>query len=167
LLTAGHLFGTASSWLQNSLQGSRTESSERSTIKHLAKHAIAVAWLQQQLQDLQQHPTEAAAAGVPPELLQELCNAAEAFTAKADALSQLCSTALGMTVSDPAAEAAVFQACVQGCADGWLPEGLQQLGAKVWAAWPQKYACNDTRCLNLSGLTEESCAKLRCSGCKG
>jgi hypothetical protein len=60
----------------------------------------------------------------------------------------------------------MFQAYAQACAEGWLPQALQQLGSKVWAAWPQKYACNDDLCLNLDCLIEQTCGRLQCTGCK-
>jgi hypothetical protein len=60
----------------------------------------------------------------------------------------------------------VYQAYLQACAEGWLPQALQHLGSKVWAAWPQKYAGNDDLCLNLDCLTEHSCGRLQCTGCK-
>jgi hypothetical protein len=174
LLTAGRLLKLAPSWLQH-CKHERTarSSSARDTILQLQKLPAAVAWLWQQLQDLQQHPTAAAAAArVPPQLLQELSQLADTLAAKCDVLNQLCdaavseSDATGLPAGSLAAEVAVFESHLQACADGWLPEGLQQLGAKVWAAWLQKYACNDDLCLNLSGLTEQDCAKLKCSGCK-
>jgi hypothetical protein len=151
------------------------------TYYQLQKYTLAVAWLCQQLQDMQQHPTEAAAAGVPLELLQELLELADKLLPKVNSLGSLCCVASGAgagpvslapvqghaaAAADSAAAATVFQAHLQACAEGWLPQGLQQLGAKVWAAWPQKYACNDDRCLNLSGLTEQSCAKQKCTDCK-
>jgi hypothetical protein len=68
--------------------------------------------------------------------------------------------------ANPAAQAAAIEAYLQACAEGWLPQALQQLGAKMCAAWPQKYACNDDLCLNLDCLTEHSCARSQCNGCK-
>jgi hypothetical protein len=133
---------------------------------HLYKHTLAVSWLQQQLQDLQKFPSEAAAARVPPALLQELRTLANALAPRFNFLGNLCLAATGAVVQDPAKYAAVFQAHLQACMAGWLPEGLQQLGAKVWAAWPQKYACNDDLCLNLSCLTEHSCGRSKCTACK-
>jgi hypothetical protein len=47
-----------------------------------------------------------------------------------------------------------------------LPVALQEFGAAVWSAFPQKYACNDPACLKLEGLTETSCAKKACTDCK-
>jgi hypothetical protein len=170
LLTVGRLLPSATSWLQQCAQGCTVETSMRDTITQLDQPALAVAWLQQQLHDLQQHHTAAAAAGVPPGMLQELCELANTLMPHLNALSCLCGNAARDASAPmegrPAAEATVFQAYLQACAEGWLPEGLQQLGAKVWAAWPQKYACNDDRCLNLSDLTEQSCARLKCTGCK-
>jgi hypothetical protein len=64
------------------------------------------------------------------------------------------------------AQASALRAFLQAHAEGWLHEGLQQLGSKVWAAWPQKWACNDDRCLEMSGLDENSCSGMRCSGCR-
>lgn len=63
----------------------------------------------------------------------------------------------------------MLRAFVQGSAEGWLPEGMQQLGGAVWAAWPQKFACNDDRCLEMAGLAEQSSVssgRQRCSGCR-
>jgi hypothetical protein len=163
---------TAPSWLQNAMQGGSADSSSLDSIVQLSKPPLAVAWLRHQLRNLPQHPTSAAAAaaGVPPGLLQEMRELAEELGPKFDPIDHLCRAAgcnaSSPIVDNPAAEAAVFKAVLQGCAEGWLTKGLQQLGAKVWAAWPQKYACNDDRCLNLSGLTEQSCARQRCTGCK-
>jgi hypothetical protein len=130
--------------------------------------SMAPLWVRQQLQDLQQHHTEAAAAGVPPELLQEMLDLADELGPEFEELGDMCMKAI---VTEPQVgnitqEMAIFQAVLQGFTKGWLTKGLQQLGSKVWAAWPQKYACNDDRCTNRSGLTEQSCAKLRCSGCR-
>jgi hypothetical protein len=135
-------------------------------IVFIHKAVKSVGWLQQQLQDLQQHPTEAAAARVPPVLLHELLQLADTMQSKFDKLGRSCIPATTLMVSNPYTEAEVYSACQQGCAEGWLTEGLQQLGSKVWATWPQKYACNDDQCLNLGGLTEQACARHRCSGCK-
>jgi hypothetical protein len=66
----------------------------------------------------------------------------------------------------PSQDASALRAFLQASAEGWLHEGLQQLGSKVWAAWPQKWACNDDRCLEMNGLDENSCSGMRCSGCR-
>jgi hypothetical protein len=128
---------------------------------------LAVTWLQQQLQALQQHPTAAAAARVPATLLQELTHLSDSYKARVDALDGLCQAARNPFMpANPAADAAAFQGVLQACAEGWLPQALQQLGSKAWAAWPQKYGCNDDLCLKLDCLTEHSCARSQCNGCK-
>lgn len=59
-----------------------------------------------------------------------------------------------------------FNTLLEHCTEGGLPQELHALGAAVWAAFPQKYACNDPACTNLEGLTEAACAKHCCTGCK-
>jgi hypothetical protein len=159
---------TAQPWLQHNLQECRSSNATGVLryIKHLHKPTLAVTWLQQQLQDLQQFPDEAAAARVPSALLQELKTLADSLAPRFNIFGGLCLAATGAALLDPAKDAAVFQAFLQACAEGWLPEGLQQLGAKVSAAWPQKYACNDDLCLNMSCLTEHSCGRSKCTACK-
>jgi hypothetical protein len=156
---------TAQPWLQQHLQLRSSGMSSIGEVKCLCKVALAFDWMREQLGDLQEFPDVAAAAKVPPGLLQELKTLADPWP-RFEALGNICAAASQPGFVSPAAEAAVFQAHLQGCAEGWLPEGLQQLGAKVWAAWPQKYACNDDLCQDRSGLTEQSCGKLKCSGCK-
>jgi hypothetical protein len=160
---------TAQPWLQHNLQQRRAGVSSLGEVSGLSKVAMTFDWLKEQLEDLQDLPDAAAAARVPPALLQELKALADPLWSRFNTLGQLCAAA-SMPIQPlhgiTAAEAAVFQAFLQACAEGWLPQGLQQLGAKVWAAWPQKYVCNDDLCLNLSCLTKQSCGKLKCTGCK-
>lgn len=79
---------------------------------------------------------------------------------------ELCASTPLLGGANPAKEAAVFRALLQGLSEGWLHQGLVQLGAAVWAAWPQKYACNDDMCLKLDCITESSCGRLHCTACK-
>jgi hypothetical protein len=161
-LTAGRLLQTAQPWLQQHLQ---PESAPVAMVDKLHKPVVAFTWLIRQLAALQQHPTAAAAAAsVPPKLLQEL--EASASRPRVAALSFLFNAAKDPLQASSAADTAVYDAVLQACAEGWLPQALQQLGSKVWAAWPQKYACNDDLCLNLDCLTEDSCGKSKCNGCK-
>jgi hypothetical protein len=51
---------------------------------------------------------------------------------KMDALSSLCAAATGQRARDPAAEAAMLQAYIQGCADGWLPDQAAMRGCSSW-----------------------------------
>jgi hypothetical protein len=103
-------------------------------------------------------------------MLEDLTQAASGLAPKFLALLRLCQSGLrGSGGKKSSAEAAVFRGFLQGSAERWLHEGLQELGAKVWAAWPQKYACNDDACVEMRGLDEHSCVsggRLRCSSCK-
>jgi hypothetical protein len=80
----------ASGWLQRVTQYSFAGTSLRSTIKHLNKVSLAPLWVRQQLQDLQQHPSEAAPAGVPPKLLQEMRDLADELASKFEELGATC-----------------------------------------------------------------------------
>jgi hypothetical protein len=162
LLALGRMLQTAQPWLQQQLQ---TGSAPGRTFSALYEPIAASVLGMGQLGVLQQHHTTAAAS-VPAKLLQDLAELTDALAPRLAALDSLLRVALDPLQRGPAAEAAVVQAVFQGCAEGWLPEGLQQLGAKVWAAWPQKYACNDDLCLNLDCLTEHSCGKSQRTGCK-
>jgi hypothetical protein len=103
-------------------------------------------------------------------MLEDLTQIASGLAPKFQALSRLCQSALGASGAEKSsAEVAVFRGFLKGSAEQWLQEGLQELGSKVWAAWPQKYACNDDACLEMRGLDEHSCVsggRLRCSSCK-
>ena len=91
---------------------------------------------------------------------------ADSLEPKFTMLLLVCDGAPLVAGTNPPVEAAVFSAFLQGRAEGWLHEGLQQLGAAVWAAWPQKYACNDPECLEMGCLSEHSCSRQSCSACK-
>jgi len=169
LLTIGRLLQASQPWLQYQMRlrrsgGSRGGSAGLTMV--LALHASAFGWLHEQLEELQSHPTAAPAAQLPPGMLEELWQLADSLAPRFDHLLKLCDTGSMLGAVNPAAEAAVFAAHLQGCAEGWLPEGLQKLGAKVWAAWPQKYACNDDLCSNMGCLAEHSCGRSQCSGCQ-
>jgi hypothetical protein len=134
----------------------------------MSPFALAMDWLCKQLDLLKQHPDAAAAVKLAPGQLDELCQVAETFAPKFRELLQLCNSVLEVEI--PAlAEIAVYAKIHQGSAEGWLHEGMQQLGSKVWAAWPQSYACNDDRCMEMGGLTEHCCissGRQRCGGCR-
>jgi hypothetical protein len=174
LLTIGRLLQTAQPWLQQQLQACNMaqgmSGDTLALVPVLYRPLMAVDWLRDQLADMQQHSTSAAAGRVSTMLLQELAKLVATYMPRVDALGGLCKTAITLGgipfLADPAAQATVFQAYPQACAEGWLPQALQQLGSKVWAAWPQKCACNDDLCLNLDCLTEHACGGLRCSRCK-
>lgn len=187
LLTLGRLFQDSAPWLQSRLQ--ETTSGRRWYASHfddvmraLSQHAYAVDWLCMQLNDLKKHPDAPAALNLPPGMLEDLTQLASSLAPKFQALLLLCQTALdhmagpgpwplvcGPDPEGKSAEAAVFKGFLQGSAERWLHDGLQELGTKVWAAWPQKYACNDDACVEMRGLDEHSCVsggRLRCSSCK-
>jgi hypothetical protein len=137
-------------------------------IRNMQSFAYAMDWVRKQLDQLTQHPDAAAAVKVHPGLLVELSKLGENIAPKFRELLQFCN--LVQEVEVPAvAEIAVYAKFLQGSVEGWLHEGMQQLGAQVWAAWPQSYACNDDRCMEMGGLTEHSCissGRQRCSGCR-
>jgi hypothetical protein len=109
-------------------------------------------------------------------MLEDLTQIASGLAPTFQGLSLLCQTALGGSGekkrgAERKSAAAVFRGFLKGSAERWLHEGLQELGAKVWAAWPQMYACNDDACVEIRGLDEHSClgisgGRLRCSSCK-
>jgi hypothetical protein len=142
-------------------------------IRIMASLTSSLDWLCQQLTLLKQHSDAAAAVKLPPELLDELSQLGENIAPRFRGLLRLCESARGQ-VRGPAgsplpAEVAVYRFLLQGSTDGWLHEGMQQLGAKVWAAWPQYNACNDDRCMEMGGLTEHSCVasgRQACGGCR-
>lgn len=165
-MTLGRLFKAAPSWLEACVQQSRDGRCPSGIIMMLSMHASAFDWISQQLTALQEHPASPPAAAVPTEVLNKLQEQSATLAPKFKALLDLCDSAPLVAVGPGAAlQVAVFEAFLQGGAEGWLPEGLQKLGASVWAAWPQRLACNDDRCTDLSRLTEGSCGRMKCTGC--
>ena len=141
-------------------------------IRITASFTYSLDWLCEQLALLKQHPDASAAVKLPPELLDELSQLGETIAPKFRDLLCLCASVWGSVRgaagSPLPAEVAVYRRLLQGSTEGWLHEGMQQLGAKLWAAWPQGYACNDDRCMEMGGLIEQSCVssgRQRCGAC--
>lgn len=88
---------------------------------------------------LQAHPTSPPAAAVPPELMQQLQQLVQTLAPTFVTLLNVCDNVPVAVGANRAREAAAFQAFLQGVAQGWLSDGLQKVGAAVWAAWPQRY----------------------------
>ena len=166
LLAVGRLFETAPTWFQQCMQESRAGKCPAGVVAVMSLHASAMGWVAEQLSELSQHPTSAPAARLPPGLLQEMVQLCGSIGPRFESLLETCDSAPLVVGGHLAAEAAVFRAFLQGCSEGWLREGLQKLGAAMWAAWPQKYACNDDQCLNMDCLSENSCGRQSCGGCK-
>lgn len=156
-------------WLQGCVQqASAGGHCPAGLIKNILSFAAAMDWLREQLHQLKQHPDAAAAVKLPPGLLEELSQLRENIAPKFRDLLQFCNLVREVEIP-AAAQIAVYAKIHEGSAKGWLHEGMQQLGAKVWAAWPQSYACNDDRCMEMGGLTEQSCiasGRQRCGGCR-
>lgn len=171
LLTLGRMFAIrpidgGSPWLETHLLQASVGRCEPTASSALTAYAAPFQWLCGQLRQLKQHPEAAAAVALPAEMLQELAQLAYDLTPTFAYLLELCAALRSSFGPSRAMEVAVLQGFVQGCAEGWLHEGLQQLGSKVWVAWPQKFACNDDRCLEMSGLAEQLCSRQCCSGCR-
>lgn len=166
LVALGRLFVGAPAWLQNHLQQATAGRCEPAVLSVLTAHAAAFDWLCAQLRQLKEHPDAAAAAALPPEVLQELAQLAEDLSLRFEPLLQQCAAMRASFGPNRAGEVAVLQGLLRGASEGWLHEGLQQLGSSVWAAWPQKYACNDDACMEMAGLAESSCSRQCCSRCR-
>lgn len=76
---------------------------------------------------LQENPTSSPAAAVPPDTLRDLTELTQSLAPKFDRLLKLCDS----VALNPALEPTVFGAFLQGCAEGWLHEGLQKLGSGI------------------------------------
>jgi hypothetical protein len=166
LITVGRLLQGASPWLESRLQQATAGRCRPGVLHMLFMPVYALEWLCGQVSLLDQHSGAAAAVQLPPELLHELVQLADNLNPKFTALLRLYETARIAGGSSQGSAVAVLRGFQHGSAEGWLHEGLQQLGSKVWAAWPQKYACNDDRCLEMDGLAEQSCSRQCCSGCR-
>lgn len=181
LAAVGSVLGCAEPWIRMHMHA-QDSALRAAVLEGLSHHGVAVSWLSgeltrlqaahQQLQDAVS-PTAGAAQAVFGALrvdaraLRQLQQQAAALAERWQRLRDACSAASssGSKDAQSAALSAVAVSCSQG-EEGWLPEALQSLGAAVWAAFPQRYACNDPECDNLEALTEASCARKTCTGCK-
>lgn len=98
-----------------------------------------------------------------PEVLRQLQERVAGLLQRYQPLLEQCRAAEAS--ADRAALVSALEACVAACGEGWLPQGLQDLGAAVCAATPQTFACNLPTCSSLEGLTEAGCVK-KCGACK-
>lgn len=184
LAAVGSVLGCAEPWIRMHMHAQDSEL-RGAVLEGLSQHGVAVSWLSmelmrlqaahQRLQDASGPATGAAAAvrllygalRVDSKALRQLQQQAAALAVRWQRLNDACRAASSSGTRDAqiTALSAFAVACSQGT-DGWLPQALQSLGDAVWAAFPQKYACNDPDCDNLEAHTEASCARKTCTGCK-
>ena len=137
-------------------------------LETLEQYHPALLWLAEMLSQLQQAQ---GSTSPPPAAVRVDSNTLQQLAQQA---SQLARRVVGLLPNRVfSSERRVFElqcgfvaSCGDACKQGWLPQGLQDLGVGVWSAFPQSFACNEPSCLNLEGLTESSCAKKCCTGCK-
>lgn len=100
-----------------------------------------------------------------PETLQKLQQQVSGLLQQYQPLLEKCRAAEAS--ADSAALASALRTFVgDACgADGWLVQGLQDVGAAVCAAFPQSFACNEPTCSSMEGLSESGGVK-KCGACK-
>lgn len=191
LVTIGQLQALVPAWKEASWQTTgATVSAMRAHLHILMQHAEAVTWLERMLSELltlqkeeaagkkkHKKPSSADSGGaaaaavldaIAPAALEDLHQRAVMLLERLEPLLQqgrAAEVSSHAAASDQMALAAATDAFSDACADGWLPKGLQGLGAGVWTAFPPTWACSDPVCANVDGLTEAAGIK-KCLNCQ-